>query len=194
MDIAARIVNVAPVSSSAAEQARLDELARGEPQAFETLVELYGVRVQALASRLLGWSGDAEDITQDVFLALLRKGPGFCAERSVWPYLATVTVNRCRTVQRRKWLHQRFLRVFVPIRKVESPAKLHAEVDGSAQVIRDAIAGLPIKLREVVVLHYFEDLSTVEVANVLSLRPNTVEVRLCRAREALEEKLAGFVD
>ncbi|HOO13251.1 MAG TPA: sigma-70 family RNA polymerase sigma factor, partial [Bacillota bacterium] len=53
------------------------------------------------------------------------------------------------------------------------------------------VMDLPTKYRMVVVLYYFEGMTTVEIAAVLSLKESTVRTRLCRAREMLKKTLAG---
>ena len=84
-------------------------LARGDERAFEQIVERYGPRVIALAARLSDWSDGADDVAQDVFLAVLRKGKNFRGESRLWTWLAAMTVNRCRSLRRRRWLASRVL-------------------------------------------------------------------------------------
>src|SRR5690606_17069034 len=76
---------------------------RGDPAALDDLVEQYGARVIGLAARLLGWTDGADDVAQDVFLQVLNKGKQFRGQSSLWTWLATLTVNRCRSIQRRRW-------------------------------------------------------------------------------------------
>ena len=68
------------------------------------------------------------------------------------------------------------------------------ERDTLASEIRAAVGKLPDNYREVVVLRYFEELKTSEVAQVLGIKTNTVEVRLSRARKMLEESLGHLAD
>src|SRR4051794_19333343 len=84
--------------------------AAGDTAAFTQVVALYQTRVARLASRLLGWSGDVDDVVQDVFLAALTKAGTFRGEASLWTWLTTLTLNQCRTRQRRALLFKRFRR------------------------------------------------------------------------------------
>jgi len=103
-----------------------------------------------------------------------------------------MTVNRCRSLRRRRWLTARVLGAIAPAREHQSePADRRSQRDERAAGVRAAVAKLPAGYREVIVLRYFEELSLDEMAQVLSLRRNTVEVRLSRARNLLEGSLRG---
>jgi RNA polymerase sigma-70 factor (ECF subfamily) len=60
--------------------------------------------------------------------------------------------------------------------------------------VRAAVRALPARYREVVVLRYLEELPIAEIGQLLDLKPNTVEVRLTRARAALRTALADLMD
>jgi len=59
--------------------------------------------------------------------------------------------------------------------------------------VRRAIKALPLKYREPVVLRYLQELSTDEIARILSISKNTLQVRLSRARERLKQDLADLI-
>jgi RNA polymerase sigma factor (sigma-70 family) len=168
-------------------------LGRGDPAAFDALVDRYAQRVTRLAARLLGWSSGAEDVAQDVFVKLLGKPKQFRGDAKLWTYLTVITVNRCRSLQRRQWLQQRVMQL-IGSRLVtpDVPREPRIERDETAERIRAAVAQLPTNLREVIVLRYFEELGVEQVAEILSLRRNAVEVRLSRARKLLEPFLIEF--
>jgi RNA polymerase sigma-70 factor (ECF subfamily) len=184
--------SVEPHSADTDERDLAARLARGEPAALDEVVERYGRRVVALARRLLGWSEGADDVAQDVFLAVWQKGRSFRGEAQLWTYLAAITVNRSRSTLRRRWLADRTLRAIAPFR-AQSQAPQALGADETAQAVRAAIARLPQTYREVIVLRYLEELSVRQVAEVLGLRPNTVEVRLSRARKLLEPDLTNVI-
>jgi RNA polymerase sigma-70 factor, ECF subfamily len=169
-------------------------LARGEPKAFDDLVEQYGRRVIGLAARLLNSSEGAQDAAQDVFLAVLAKGAKFRGEARLWTYLAAVTVNRCRSIRRRRWLHERVLRKIAQGGPGESTSNRALVHNDTAEVVRREVARLPAGYREVIVLKFLEEMSVRDVAEVLGLRVNTVEVRLSRARKMLEQSLGHLAD
>ncbi|HVJ83923.1 MAG TPA: RNA polymerase sigma factor, partial [Planctomycetia bacterium] len=74
------------------------------PPDFDGLVAEHEGRVRRLAQRLLGWSGDVEDVVQDVFLAAYRKLPRFRNEGGAGAWLARLTINACRSRHRRRFL------------------------------------------------------------------------------------------
>lgn len=190
---------IAHVKSLSAENEDGDlalRFARAEPLAFEAVVALYRGRVTALASRLLAWHHGAEDVAQEVFLAALRNQRRFRGDSSLWTWLATMTVNRCRSLHRRRWLQEKFLAAAGMARpRSNAPAADQGVArDETAAQVRAAVGRLPGTSREVVVLHYLEELSISQIATMLGQRRNTVEVRLSRAKKLLEPWLAGLME
>lgn len=164
--------------------------ARGEARALDDLIARYQGRVVGLAGRLLAWHDGAQDVAQDVFLAAWQKHKTFRGEADLWTWLAAITVNRCRTLQRRRWLQQKVLQTIARYPQCSSVDGAQGLVqDETSTVVRAAVADLPAKYREVIVLRYLEELEVTQVADVLGLRRNAVEVRLSRARKQLETRL-----
>jgi RNA polymerase sigma-70 factor (ECF subfamily) len=192
--LTAKRATVKSLPADAEDRELATRLARGEPGAFDELVERYAARVIGLATRLLGWSRGGDDVAQDVFLAALEKKGAFRGEARLWTYLAAITVNRCRTVRRRRWLHDRLLRAVAPRGGRPSEATAPCDVDETGRAVRAAIALLPTTYREVVILRYLDEMTINQVADVLSLRRNAVEARLSRARKLLEQSLGHLAE
>lgn len=169
-------------------------IARGEPGAFEQLIALYQSRVERLAHRLLGWADGADDVVQDVFLTALRKAATFRGEASLWTWLTAVTLNRCRTHQRRNLLRLRVHAFLSGRGGAQGESSDQAAIDDeTARRVRSAVAGLRPRDREVIVLFYLEHRPAAQIAGLLSISRNAVEVRLHRARLKLREPLQGLV-
>ena len=66
-------------------------------------------------------------------------------------------------------------------------------VEETSQQVRNAVAALPPRDREVIVLFYLEELPVAQVAQLLGAKPNAIEVRLHRARQRLKTQLAGLI-
>jgi RNA polymerase sigma-70 factor (ECF subfamily) len=167
-------------------------VARGDASALEDLISSYGNRVVTLAARLLAWTDGAEDVAQEVFVAVLTKGKQFRAESSLWTWLAALTVNRCRSVRRRRWVQERVLRAIGQAPEVADSKQL--ERDEHAARVRAVVAELPASAREVIVLRYFEELPIDEIATIVGAKRNAVEARLSRARKQLEPLLKPLVE
>lgn len=170
-----------------------ERLARGEAEAFESLVEMYQPRVTRLAHRLLGWSEDVDDIVQDVFLAVLRHRRGYRQDASLWTWLTTITLNQCRSHIRRRSLLRKLSSVFVARNAVE-PADAAAVADEVAHEIRSAVSALPPRDREVIVLFYLEHRSGSDISRILGASTNSIDVRLHRARSKLRQSLRHLME
>ena len=174
----------------------VERLRGGDASAFDGIVEKYRERTARLCHRLLGWPGEVEDVVQDVFLAAFRALPRFRGDASLWTWLVRITINACR--QHRRW---RILRLKLVAGAQERPRHARPATPERPSMAREtfeqvrrAVRGLPARQREVVVLHYLEQMPTDAISEVLGIRRNTVQVRLHRARARLRDRLAGLIE
>jgi len=179
-----------PGEAGAAEAAAVGTPGRGESASFEEIVAVHHGRVAGLARRLLAWPGDVEDVVQEVFVAVLKHLGRFRGDCRVETWLTRITVNTCRTWERKRLLRLKLLRR-LERRPAEAapgagPAGVDAEVLGR---VRRAVGALPWRYREVVVLRYLEQMEVADIATALGVSGNVVSVRLNRARQRLAEKL-----
>ena len=152
---------------------------------LESVVRRYADMVYRLALARLANPADAEDIFQNVFLRYAEKAPDFCDEEHRKAWLLRVTVNCCRSHFRSPWFRRT-----APLEEA-----LHAAADTPEQsVLANALAALPDRYRLVLHLHYFEALSTQEIAETTGQRASTVRSQLTRARRLLREMLKGEID
>lgn len=171
-----------------------DRLRCGAPGAFELLVSLYQRRVARLAYRLLGWNADVDDVVQDVFLRALRNARRYRGDASLWTWLTRITINCCRAHQSRRLILEKLRRALSRRRAAASPpSDGQAICDERARQVRSAVAALPTRSREVVVLFYLEQRSIAEIAALLKTSTNAVEVRLHRARSKLRVALKSII-
>jgi RNA polymerase sigma-70 factor (ECF subfamily) len=170
-------------------------LSRREPAALEELIAQHQPRVLRLASRLMNWNvADAQDVTQDVFLAAWRHAGRFRGDASLSTWLLRITVNVCRSRRRRAVLGLRWLRLQkVQPQETSAAADAPAIDDDTAALVRRAVDRLRAGEREVVVMYYLEQLPSRQIAEALSISPAAVDVRLHRARTKLREILAPHV-
>jgi RNA polymerase sigma-70 factor (ECF subfamily) len=183
-------------TTSAAE----DRLCPG-PLSVEQVYHDYAPRVYHMARRMLSSDVDAEDVTQDVLLQVVRKLPTFRGESAFPTWLHRITVNAALTHRRRRAVREEH-RSHDPLdilleEQAQSdlrPACLGPEtqlLNQEAQVlIRRAIDRLPAMYREVFLLADIEGLPNAEIADRLGLTLPAVKSRLHRARLLLREELA----
>jgi len=180
---------------SSADRELLGRVASKDPPAFAEIVSLYRDRVARLAYRLLGWDEQVEDVVQDVFLAAFRNLKGFRGQGSLWSWLAAITVNRCRSLRRRRLLRLKFLSRLRRQASSATPGPTDSTTDRETlSEVRSAVRALPARLREVTVLRYLEEMPIDEIARVVRISRNAVDGRLHRARARLRERLAGLIE
>ena len=161
----------------------VERFSRGDESAFERIVERYSAEVAALANRLLGWPGDVEDVTQDIFLAAFLGLRKFRRDCKLKTWLFTITINKCRSFRHRRLLRLRWL----PRSPTNRDSPMNAE---DFERVRRAVAALPAKYREPVVLTYLQGLAADQISRMLGISRNALHVRLSRARERLKNDLA----
>ena len=196
-----KLVNMAESSSSAGndgprqgevdDRVLIERFARGDATAFDRIVLRHQDRVARLAWRLMGFSREVDDIVQDVFLAALTNLKKFRGQATLGTWLATITIRQCRNRQRRAAVRRRFLGSLWTRGRASEAGPVDETVMAAETFEQGpgAIQALPPQLREVVVLRYMEGMNSQQVAEVLGLRRNAVDVRLHRAREKMRAVL-----
>ncbi|MFH1567379.1 MAG: RNA polymerase sigma factor [Gemmatimonadota bacterium] len=156
----------------------------------EDLVRQHAGLVHGLAHRLCGSADEALDAAQETFLNLIEALPGFRGECALTTWIYRVALNTCRgRGRRRQQLRSREAPLAAePAAREPSSHQVLEEAERRDQV-RQAIDDLPDPYREVVVLHYLQDLGYEEIAAVLEIPLGTVKVRLHRAKERLRRRL-----
>lgn len=139
-----------------------------------------------LAAGLLGTRPAAEDVVQDVFEAVLRRGIEFTSAAQATAYLRTAVVNRCRSVFRRRAVQWRY----EAAQRKEHPL-VHPAADefGTHAELVDALHKLPPRQRMVIVLRFWSDLPFNEIAEMTGMRPGTARMLASRALSNLEKVL-----
>lgn len=170
----------------------------GDSGAFERLYDRWQSSLYRFALRMSGSETIAEDVTQEVFLTLMRDGRQYSGRGSLAAYIFTITRHRIwRRLQRERWFVT--LEIDESAESVEglTADRLIAKNDPLADLARDeivetvrrAVLALPAHYREVVLLCHLHELSYAEAAEVIGCEVGTVRSRLHRARVLLAEKL-----
>jgi RNA polymerase sigma-70 factor (ECF subfamily) len=179
----------------------------GEDQpalSVEQVVRDFGPRVYRVVRKMVSNETDAEDVTQDVLLQVVRKFPSFRGESAFPTWLHRVTVNMALSYRRKQALNPEHAGSEELADLLEEPRtgalsqQNRPDTDLLTREIRHlidrAIAHLPAAYRYVFILADIEGLANAEVAEHLNLSLPAVKSRLHRARHMMREKLAPHVD
>jgi len=176
----------------------------GDGSLFYDLVKKYEQKLYNFGLRMCGETRDAEDMVQETFLNVYRYLADFRSESKFKNWLYRIASSTCIKKKRRsKFAPQKEISLedFMPEDKENIPDSLppwaseplekvlNDELSGN---IRKAILSLPEKYRIVLVLRDIEGFGTEETAQILSIKPASVKVRLHRARLFLKEKLKDY--
>jgi RNA polymerase sigma factor (sigma-70 family) len=175
------------------DEALLARIAQGEPAAVRALVQRKAARIHALAARLLLDPLEAEDVTQEVFVRVWRQAPLWrpgVAKFDTWMH--RVALNLCYDRLRRR---REDLRAEPPEQEDPGPAPDRGLLAADAgKAVEQAMARLPPRQREAIVLCHYQELGNIEAAELMGVSVEALESLLSRARRALRGMLLGFVD
>lgn len=157
-------------------------------QQLEYLMRRFGDKVLYLAYSYLRDRHWAEDVAQEVFIRVYTNLDKFQGNSSLYTWIYHITVNLCRDELRARNRHNNLETL-----ESEWPESSGVEEQVLAnlqhQEIWQAVLSLPLIYREVIWLHYYEQLRLHEIAAILGISLPAVKVRLYRARRYLEKIL-----
>lgn len=155
-------------------------------QRFERLVEQYQEDVLRTCFLYLRDKTLAEDATQETFLKVYRSLDAFRGESSEKTWILKIAMHACYDINHSGWF--RFMNRHVTPETLPEPCAASAEED---LALAAAVMELPRKLREVILLRYYQQLNVSEIARALHLSHSSVSGRLRRGRERLKKALEG---
>ncbi|MHB1796414.1 MAG: RNA polymerase sigma factor [Acidobacteriaceae bacterium] len=195
-----------PANSDSTEEtsALVRRCLQGDGHAWQQIVESQHRRVYGLCYRFTGSAGDAEDLTQDVFLKVYRNLKTFDVERGSFPtWLTTLTrnllVDHFRRTRAEQTTHSLDAGWEDPEGTSASPAgnlqtqqadPLKNCMDRELQaLVQQALLHVSPELREAVILRDLKDMDYKEIAEVLRIPEGTVKSRISRGRMELARLL-----
>lgn len=172
--------------------------AGGDDHAFTLLMRRHKGRLFGFARQYVGDADAAFEIVQETFVSAWQALGRYDGRRPFGPWLRAIALNKCRDRGRRNAVR----RLVFGDKSLDSPeaqrqpdplpdaesVMLHSKRRASLEA---AIATLPSKLKEPLLLTYFDDLSQQQAADVLGISAKAVETRVYRARQKLEEILGA---
>ncbi len=174
-------------SAVASDEELMARLQAGDERALAQLMQRYQAPLYGFLSRRVGSAAD--DLFQETWIRIVRARERFDTERRFAAWLYQIANNLCRDRYRRVDAMRRAVDSFrVEDETLRETAAAPALPAGDA--MRERVLALPDRLREVLVLRYYEDLGEEEMANVLGVPRGTIKSRLHAAVRALRESLA----
>jgi RNA polymerase sigma-70 factor (ECF subfamily) len=166
----------------------------GDGAALRVVVERYQERVFALVYGIVRDRHEVEDVAQEVFFKVFSRIDAFDGRSRFYTWLYRVAVNAAKDhVKKRSRRPAVALDEEAPVADGGAGPAAHAGSEETRRLVREAIAALPLRYREVLALREIEGMSYGEIADVLRLSMGTVESRIHRARERLKRRLQSHV-
>jgi RNA polymerase sigma-70 factor (ECF subfamily) len=151
-------------------------------EALERLLERYEEKVFRMAVMILRDAGQAEEVTQDVFLKVWRALPAYDGRASMSTWVYTIARNTCLSAMRSESYRKTSFLEESHEPTVAGIAPLHL-------ALKQCLSRLPDIQRDVITMFYFEDRNVAEVAKLMDLPEGTVKSHLHRARRALGQMM-----
>jgi len=183
-----------------ADEALIERCKAGEAEAWRLLIERHQHRVYHLAYQFAGNDVDADDLAQEVFIAVYKSLPSFRGESAFTTWLHRVAVNVCLNAQRGRpkappvsWeeLEEGGLAEQLVSDLEDSPERTVLSEEAAA-LVRAKVAELPEHYRLAIILCDLQDVPYEEAARILKVRIGTIKSRVNRGRAMLKEKLADY--
>ncbi len=170
------------------------ELVVPDAAALDDLLRRFWHPLVAYVARLLGETEAAEDVVQRAFVRLWERGHALPAGDEVRPFLYRMVRNLAsnewrRRQKQRSWLDEESLLHSTSVMPSQGP-----EEDELAAALTAAVERLPARRREVFVLSRYHSLSNAQIAEVLSIAPQTVANQLVSALRELRVMLGPYLD
>src|SRR6185436_14161286 len=181
-------------------------LKANEDAAYDELVRVYHAQIFHVAFRMLGDSGDAADVVQEIFLKVFRNISGFKGEAALKTWIFKIAFSEI--LNRLRWWKRRHRYATTSLdeqpngngvraaHSVASPSPTPEQVLQSKEeegAIQLALSRLSKDHRSIIVLRDIEGFSYTEIADVLGVSIGTVKSRLARARSDLKKSLMRYL-
>ncbi len=191
--LAARRVNTIELMKDVQSSWLISECIAGNQEAIEMFVRQYEADVFRLALSIVSDTAEANEVTQETFIAALRSLRSYRERQSLKAWLYTIALNRSRSHLRKRKVIERLRNSLAARFRIETQNQATPEesiLQGEqGSEVWHALRQLDERHRLVVILRYFHELPVAEIANILSINEGTVHSRLHSAREKLRSAL-----
>ncbi|MDJ0859728.1 MAG: sigma-70 family RNA polymerase sigma factor [Dinoroseobacter sp.] len=189
------MTRTSPQKASVSDTVWLVRFANGDPEAARVLTARLAPRAFRLSYRILGDQAEAEDIAQEAMLRLWQQAPEWRQDGPAQPatWLLRVARNLCidrlRQTKGRKATHGSESLDTLP--GAQPTAEMLLTQKDRSRVLRAALAELPDRQRDAIVLRHIDECGNAEIAGIMDISVEAVESLLARGKRALSAKLAG---
>ena len=179
----------------------MDRVREGDQDALAALMDRWELPLKSFLARIVLNATEADELAQETFVAVWQSRARFRPGAAFKPWVFTIALNLARkrlrwwrrrpTVSLDEWMRAGVSEPTEASSEPGTPALLERQEVAAA--VRDAIAALPVDLREALVLFEYEHLSHAEIARAVGATPKAVETRIHRARNKLAAVLKRWV-
>lgn len=145
------------------------------------MVEQYQASLLTMCYAYLHEREMAEDAVQETFLKAYKALDSFRGECTEKTWLTSIAINVCRSARKSAWM----VRVNHFITPEDIPVAIWDHYDQDAADLASAIQQLPDKLKEVILLYYYQEMTMPEIARIVGVTPSMVSRRIKKAHAKL---------
>ncbi|MBU8878353.1 sigma-70 family RNA polymerase sigma factor [Bacillus sp. FJAT-29790] len=157
------------------------------------MMDQYGQELLQLVYSYVKNYAIAEELTQEVFVKIYERLHTFKQQSSLRTWLWRITINHCKDYLK-SWNYRKVL----ISDKLAGESKTRKEAvekeviqKSEEELLSKAVLNLPVKYREVIYFHFFEEFSIREIETLTGVNQNTVKTRIKRAKDLLKKELEG---
>jgi RNA polymerase sigma-70 factor (ECF subfamily) len=186
--------NIVSASAEPDDAALVTASREGNQDAFALLVQRHQRRVFNLVFRMLQQYEEANEVTQDTFLAAWQGLSSFRGDARFSTWLYRIAYN-CALKQLEQRKKDSALQAAMQVETADSEEMVGTElveIHDRQALVREQLTTLPPKYRMVLVLRHLQDMTYEEMAEILTMPIGTIKTQLFRARNLLKERLLAF--
>jgi RNA polymerase sigma-70 factor, ECF subfamily len=165
----------------------------GDQEAFALLVQRHQRSIFNLVLRMLGQYEEANEVTQEAFLAAWQGLSSFRGDARFSTWLYRIAYN-CALKQLEQRKRDQALQLAIQVEQTENDERVGAAIEAHdcQTMVREHLSKLPAKYRIVLILRHLQDMTYEEMAEILTMPIGTIKTQLFRARSLLKERLEAL--
>ena len=160
-----------------------------DAERFQRAAERYKDTIFRIALNYCKNPADADDITQNVLIRCYKSTKAFDSEEHLRNWLIRVAINESK-----RWLSSPYRAFLANTVELDQARLAQYDLEPEESRLYQALMSLPVKYRIVLYMHYYEDYSAAQIAQIVGVRVSTVTTRLSRGRARLKQALERCED